>query len=230
MTVLSAANSAAIRVNVGSLPALFPSTDHIAVEFRDLIQEVAEDIAEAAEWRDLIKTATLTGGSSFPKPADFDRMLKGQGVQDATNWFWGYHPFSDVSEYIAAVNGAMPLISPGGWIILDGEFKFWPAAVGTATFPYVSNLIVRSSGGTLKPAFTADDDTFVLDERLLTLGLIWRYRAQKGVDYSEDMANYEMALAQAMDRDKGARMLRPDHRWRVPGARLAYVNRGFGGV
>lgn len=226
MTVLSAANSAAVRVVGTELAALFSSTDQVALEFRDLIQDVAQDIAKSAEWRDLTKIATLTGSATYPKPADYDRMCKGQGIQDQANWFWGYQQFQDVSEYIAAQNGALPITWPGGWIILGGEFRFFPTPSGTATFPYISKNIVRDQAGVAKPAFTDDTDTFILSERLLTLGLIWRYRAQKGIDYSEDMQTYEIALAQEQDRDKGARILRPDHRWRVPGARLAYVNRG----
>lgn len=226
MTIQTAVSSASLRV-IGSAPAaVFSSTEQIAVEMRDLAQEVAADIAVSHEWRDLTQIATFTGGASFPKPADYDRMLSGQGVQDGTSWLWGYVPFASVSEYMAAINGQLAL-SPGGWIILGGEFKFWPAAVGSATFPYQSNLIVRASDATPKAAFSADTDTFVLPERLLTLGLIWRYRAQKGLDYSEDLATYEDALARAQNNDKGARVLRPDTMPSFPGARRAYINRAI---
>jgi hypothetical protein len=71
-----------------------------------------------------------------------------------------------------AINGQVPALTPGGWIILGGEFKFWPSVNGTATFPYISKYIVLDGDGvTLKETFTSDDDTFVLSERLLTLGL-----------------------------------------------------------
>jgi hypothetical protein len=118
-------------------------------------------------------------------------------------------------------------MDPGGWIILDGEFKFWPTPSGTATFPYISKYIVRNVGGTAQETFTADTDTFILPERLLTLGLIWRYRSQKGLEYAEDLATYSKALEQATNDDKGARVLRPDIYRRLPGVRVAYSGRVY---
>lgn len=226
MTLKTAVDSAAIRT-IGNAPtAVFTSTEQIAIEMADLANEVAIEIAESAEWRVLTKIATMTGAMSFPVPADYDRMLVGQGIQDKTTWFWGYYPFSSVSEYMMAVNGNLPLLSPGGWILLDNEFKFYPLPVGEATFPYISKNIVRADGGALKPLFTSDDDTFVLSERLLTLGLIWRWKAQKGLEYGEDMAIYQEELARSQSKDKGARVLMPDVRYSIPGARMVYANRG----
>jgi hypothetical protein len=225
MTLQTAVTSAAIRT-IGSVPAaVFSSQAQLMVEMRDLVQDVAVDIAKSAEWRALTKIGTLTGGLSFPLPDDYDRMLVGQGMQDQLGWFWGYLAYADVSEYIMAVNGQLPTMDPGGWIILDGAFKFWPATSGTATYPYISKYLVRDVDGvTLKEQFTADTDTFVLSERLLTLGLIWRYRAQKGLEYAEDMQTYATALDQLTNSDKGARVLRPDLR-RIPGSKLAYTGR-----
>lgn len=209
MTVFSAANSAAIRVTGVELTALFSNPDQIAMEFRDLINETAADIAKSFDWRDLTRVATFDGDGGttiFPKPSDFDRMLV--SADDQRNWFWGYFPFATVSEFLRWRNSNWGQVSPGGWIIMGGAFEFQPAPVGGATFPYISRMWSRADDGTEKPEFTSDTDTFALSERLLTLGLIWRYRAQKGVDYSEDMANYEGALAQAQSRDAGAQMIR----------------------
>jgi hypothetical protein len=202
---------------------VFSSQEQVMIEMRDLVQDVAVDIAKSAEWRKLTKIGTLTGPAPFLLPADYDRMLVGQGMQDQTNWFWGYYPFATVSEYMLAINSQIALPRPGGWIILGGEFKFYPAPSGVATYPYISKYIVNN--GTHE-TFNADTDTFVLSERLLTLGLIWRYRAQKGLDYTEDMATYGLALAQEQNNDKGGRVTRFGNPMAYfPGARIAYVNR-----
>jgi hypothetical protein len=66
---------------------------------------------------------------------------------------------------------------------------------------------VTPSSGSAKAAFTADDDTFVLDERLLTLDCIWRWKAQKGLEYAEHMQNAEIARSKAISDDKGPRIL-----------------------
>lgn len=198
------------------------------IEMRDLVQDVAVDIAKSAEWRALTKIATLTGAASYPVPVDYDRMLAGQGVQDKGNWFWGYYPFASVAEYMMAVNAQVALPNPGGWIILGGAFKFFPAPSGVATFPYISKYIVTGSDLVAKETFSQDNDTFALPERLLTLGLIWRYRSQKGLDYSEDLATYGNALAQEQNNDKGARVMRLGDRSSFPGAaQIAYINRAW---
>lgn len=216
MTIQTVVQSVALRV-VGTTPnAVFSSTEQVVRELIDLAQDVAIDIARAAEWRKLIAVATIGSGDTFPVPVDYDRMLTGQGPQDVSGG--PYEPFATVSDYIAAQSG---WASPG-WIIIGDDFRFHPALTGPVTFPYMSCFIVRDADGVRKRTFTADSDEFVLDERLLTLGLLWRYRAQEGLDYSEDMANFELALSKATLHDKGARVLNPD-RTGIPGA--YYINR-----
>lgn len=223
MTIQTAVNSASLRV-VGTVPAaVFSSTDQVIIEMLDLARDVAEDIARAYDWRDLTKIAVFTGDgstTSFPKPADYDRMVQGEDIVDPPSWFWGYQPVVSVSEWLKRERYAW--ISPGGWILLGGAFQFYPAPTGTAEFPYITKNWVLSANGTPKPAFTEDSDTFVLDESLLTLGLIWRYRAQKGLDYSEDMANYNSSLSQLMAKDKGSRVIRKHDRYTSFGGRLAW--------
>lgn len=211
MTVFSAIQKAVRRADGSHITEAYSSSDQVALEMADLANEVAADIAKSHDWRDLTKIHTFAGDGAvenFPKPADYDRMVLASSVDDADNWFWGYHPFRSVNEWMQFVNGGYGLVQPGGWIILGGEFRFYPAPSGDAAFPYVSRNWARSEAGQEKPQFTADDDEFVLDPRLLTLGLIWRWKAQKGLDYSEDMANYELALKQAQARDKGSRIIR----------------------
>ena len=219
MTVLSAANSASIRVIGTNLAALFSSTDQVAVEFRDLINDVAQDIVDAHDWRDLTKIATFTGDgvtAAFNPPADFGRMAQGSYIDDPDVWLWGYCAIPSMNEWMRRTGRAW--ISPGGWIRFGGQFHFHPAPSGDAAFPYVSSQWVRSEGGAPQAAFLTDSDTFVLDERLLTLGLVWRWRAQKGLDYSEDMATYELGLSQAMTWDAGARVIRKPTRRNAFGA------------
>jgi len=229
MPILPAIKSAILRCTGVQVSTVFSSTDQIAVEMADLANEVATDIAKSYDWRTLTKIATVTGTGAlaYALPADFDRMTLGAEVDDSATWFWGYEPFTSVNDWMRFRSGTYSIISPGGWIIIGGELQFYPAPNGNAEYPYISKNWARSSGDEPKAAFTADDDTFLLDERLLTLGLIWRWMAQKGFEYSEAMATYELALAQAQGRDKGARLLRtPRDSFR--GARLAYSGRAIG--
>ena len=226
MTILSAIRSAVLRVQGVALTEVFASTELVAVEMADLSNEVAADIAKSHDWRNLTKVATITGGGeTHALPSDYDRMVMASDIDDATNWFWGYEAFGSVNDWLRFKGGAYPIMSPGGWIIIGGEFQFYPAVTGEATFPYVSNAWAKSEAGVARSQFIADTDTFVLDERLLTLGLIWRFLDQKGYPYSEAMATYEMALSQAQARDKGARVIRSGGR--VMGGNVAYTGTAY---
>jgi hypothetical protein len=74
----------------------------------------------------------------------------------------------------------------------------------TLVFLYLSkNCIILASGG-FGDTFTADGDGFILDERLLKLGMIWQWKANKGSPYAEDMGTYSDALAVASGADAPA--------------------------
>lgn len=219
MTVLSASQSALIRL-IGRKPStIFSSTEKTMVEITDLVTEVGIDIMKSHEWSALTKINTITGNGTdtgFPLPADYDRMCIAQGVSDGASWLWGYSKSPDMDTWIAIQDGYNLGISPGWWMIFGGQIQFQPVpgASSVARFPYVSKNFAVDEDGTSKSAFSADSDTFLLDERLLTLGLIWRWRAQKRMDYSEDMAAYEIALSQAQARDGGSSVIRSNGRYR----------------
>lgn len=216
MTVLGALQSAMVRL-VGRRPnTVFSTTSQTELELTDLVNEVAVDIMKSHDWQALTKIETITADGSttdFDLPADYDRMALGQAIHDSASWFWNYTSVGSLNDWLTLQNGGWSALSPGWWIILQNQLKFHPAPHTNGTYAYISNEIVRSAPAsgtgviTTKTQFTADDDTFVLSERLLTLGVVWRYREQKGMGYAEDMASYETALSQEQARDKGSRVI-----------------------
>lgn len=210
MAVSEAIRRAVLRAEGTQVNEVFSSTDQVCVEMADLSNEVAAEIVSAHDWRSLVRIGLVvgTGAQSYDLPADFGRMTAGGEVDDPSTWFWGYEPFTDVNEWMRFKAGGFLLVGNGGWIIIGGQLQFYPAPSGSAQYPYVSRFYARAEDGSEKPEFTADDDTFVLSERLLTLGLIWRWKAQKGLEYGEDMAAFDLALAQQAVRDKGSYVTR----------------------
>lgn len=210
MTVASALQSATVRL-VGQKPtAFFSASGGIEEELTDLANETARAIAEEHDWRALTTLTTLVGygGVDFDLPDDYDRMPTDvrvwstawpgqfyQRARDLNEWY-------DNQQFVSS--GA-----PGWWIMLDDKLQVHPAPpVGTnVQLYYVSRNSVKSEGGTPKAEFTADDDVFRLDERLITLGVIWRWRAQKRLEYAEDLRNFEIAQSKRIKADKGARIL-----------------------
>lgn len=208
MTVLTACGLAGERLKGEAPASLFTSPTQFAKELRNLANESAVAILRAHDWRKLTKTATITGDGSTTAhslPSDYDRMPKKADVYDVTTSS-PIVPLSDPDEYLRIQIENFSSMSPGFWILQGGYMNVYPAIASAATvkYPYIRNTVF--TGGT-KTQATADADTFDLPERLLTLDLIWRWRAQKRLEYSEDMQNFNIALSEEINHDKGSRIL-----------------------
>lgn len=205
MTVLSALQSAARRVGQGRPATFFSSTENFEAEFSDLATEVAVDVMKAHDWQRLKILKTLTGDgvtTSFPLPTDYDRMLLKGDVHPIGSLTWRYQRAENEDDWLTLQD--YNITAPGAYIILGGSMQFTPAIPTgeTARYYYISNYIATG-----KAAFDADNDVFLLPERLLTLGVIWKWRAQKRKDYAEDLKNFEIAQEQEIGRDKGSRII-----------------------
>lgn len=78
-----------------------------------------------------------------------------------------------------------------------------PSAGHTAAFEYLSSYWCADASGTAKATYTADDDVARLDENLITLGLIWRFKHAKGLGYAEEFRTYQSAVYVAITNDGG---------------------------
>lgn len=213
MTVLSAMQSAAIRL-IGRKPStFFASQEQFEMELVDLVNEVAKDITKSHDWQTLTDFYTLTGDGStdlFSLPTNYDRMLINSELWDSKNWAWGYTHILSPNEFQKWKLAGWGGVVPGAWIIYGDKFHFAPAPASgaQALFPYIVKEYAKANDETLKVAFDKDDDSFRLDERLITLALIWKWREMKRLDASGDMENFTKAFNEQAGRDKGARILR----------------------
>ena len=97
---------------------------------------------------------------------------------------------------------------------------------------YVSNAWCKSASGTTQSAWAADTDLGILDEYLIKLGLRWRVLRRLGMSYSDELDEYERAVAKALAHDGGAAILNlvaPDAPtligpWNVPEGNFGNVN------
>lgn len=229
MAILQAMQSAALRLISRKPAGFFGASGTFEQELCDWVNEVAQDIAKYQDWQALQKTFTVTGNGSateFDLPADYDRMNLDAAVQDLRNWVWGYFAFSDINSFLfEEARGFTPY--PGGWIIYGNKLRFSPAPPSSgATFPYIGNSLAQASDGTPKVQFTADTDTFALPERLLTLGLVWRWRENKKLDASGDQEAFIKALDEYAAKDRGSRIIRFGGPIRRPNTSLAYAGIG----
>jgi hypothetical protein len=229
MSILTACQKAAIKLLGGGASPLqlFGTDDEFAVELRTLANEAAEAVAKAHDWRRLTILKTQGGDgsdTSFALPADFDRMPLKAHVWSTTRDSV-MTPARDLDQWLdfqlTSIVG-----SPGFWIILGGELGILPAmsASESAKYYYVSKYLWAVDGSTTasKAYATADADTFVLPERLITLGVVWRWKQMKGKEYGEDLQNFNFAFGEEAGREKGSRVLHVGRPRFSGGVELAY--------
>ncbi len=226
MTVLAAMQSAAIRL-LGRKPApFFGSSQQFELEMCDLVNEVAEDVAKYTDWQALIRIGTVAGDGAtteFNLPDDYDRFPLTASIQDYTNWAWGYGHYLDLDHFLFDEARDFNAL-PGGWIIYGDVMRFSPAPASgaQARFPYITKNIVQAFSTATKEDFTADDDEFLLPERLLTLGLVWRWRENKGLDASGDQEAFIKALDEYAAKQKGPVVIRRNGGGRFGNTQMAY--------
>jgi hypothetical protein len=226
MTVLAAMQSAAIRL-IGRKPStFFGASQTFELEICDLVNEVARDVAKYHDWQELTVIASIPGNgtaTAFDLPDDYDRMLQGGRVQDVASWAWGYHAYSSIDRFVLDeardFNGLL-----GGWIIYGGQLRFSPAPAATAMlrFPYITKNLALAESTAPKDEFTADTDTFRLPERLLTLGLVWRWRENKKLDATGDQEAFVKALDEYAAKDRGPVAIRRNSRRFFHGTHVAW--------
>jgi hypothetical protein len=161
------------------------------------------------------------GTTAFNLPADYLRMLVNGNVWRSTSTQQPMTFIGDTDEWYRR-RAANEYDAWGEWTLLGDQILIYPpmhAAITdppppgysvtpaeTATFPYLDRNCVLSgaSPGVLQDAFTNDADTFRLPERALKLGMIYKWKSQKGSPYAEDLGNFQDCLNMLMGANKPA--------------------------
>jgi hypothetical protein len=209
MTLLEILKEFARRNGLPVPSLVFSSQDDGMLQLAGVANEVVEDlITNRGVWTELQKEATwvLTavedqGSLDTLAPYGFKWMIK--------DTFW------DRTQGLP-VTGP---VSPTEWQMIKGSVSANPylryrmrgkrlLLTGTLTaghsmaFEYASDFsVLAANGTTYKKLFTADDDTFVLNETLLFAGLNWMWRRKKGFAYSEEFRTYELLCASLKGHD-----------------------------
>lgn len=213
MAILDVLRQAATVIGLQVPDAVFSSTAREHVELQALSNEMAERIAfdSGHDWSKLKTLGTISGdglATVYDMPADYRRMLKKTSLWPSATPFTRLVHYPDTDQWLGMeVQNFQQTI--GGWTLIGEQIGIKPAipAGGNVRFYYLTDRIINTANGTRASSFMADTDSFRLNERLLKLGIIWQWKANKGQAYAEDMTNYEEALAYSIGTDKGSNVL-----------------------
>lgn len=209
MTIATIVSNATdrIAVTLGGT-SVFSNPGETARQMRALANQEGTELMRRGSWQVLTKETTFNALAQETQtgviPEDFDHMLnetfynrtrKRQVVGPLTPKEW-----QEQKSIVATVLYDSYRIRGGSVLMIPV-----PSAGDEYAFEYISNQWVLSTDQEAKTAFTADSDTSVLDEELITLGVIWRFLKAKGFDYAESFRTYELQVSQALARDGSKR-------------------------
>jgi hypothetical protein len=224
MSLLSVVNDVCAVVGVHQMTSVFSNINNnrTAFEMLALANEMAKRIAyDTREWSALATSTAQAGtvevsgitGVSFtkiPLPANYQRLLLTSGLWRLSAPMSPMLFISDYNEWAQRQLQGTTTPANGAWIINNREIHIIPAlaAGDSAGFLYLDKNCIRLVPGPgFGDAFIADNDEFRLEERLLKLGMIWQWKANKGSPYAEDMATFMDAVSRASGADKPSPIL-----------------------
>ena len=210
MSLLTLTQDACALLGLTVPTAVASSTDPTYSQLLYFAQYEGDELDRAYKWRKQKVQASFTGDGTttvWALPTDFERFTTEQRRQSSV--LLGLQgPVSDdefLDAYVRNFNPTIPY-----WRLFGDNIETVPAVKlsQVVTFEYISTYWVTDSGGTAKARFTLDTDLSLIPDRLITLGICWRWKRAKGLDYAEEYRTYQMEKARAMHTDGGTPRLR----------------------
>lgn len=211
MSYLTTVQDAMVLCGFESPSLVYASTDPTVGIFKSLSVVEGDALSRRFDWRSLKVLGSLTGdgtSTDFALPADFDRFVTGWPLWIDEEPVLPLQMVNDdemLRYKVAQTDPVNPI-----WRLFGDNIEFYPAPDNgeVIKLEYRSRYwIVDETLATRKPRWTADTDVSLLPERLITLGLVWRFKASKGFDYGEDYRTYQIECAKAGAVDNGRQVI-----------------------
>ncbi len=160
-----------------------------------------------------LASATSVGGTVTFSQTKYDLPYDFETITDNTHWdktkHWQMLGPEDAQQWQWLKSGYISTGPRIRWRILGNQFQIWPPynTQEYLGFEYRSKGWARSSTGTVKNSFTADNDTTVFDDTVLVLATKLKYFQIKSFDTTALMQDYMRYLNVAKANDKGSATL-----------------------
>lgn len=212
MSILSTLQLAMPLCGVAQPAQAVSSTDPTVIKFVAFAQDIGDELRERFFWRNLNIAGQITGDGTttlFALPSDWAVLSPGQRL--FSNLYPTLPLYGPVTnEQLAQMKSSPSYPTRPVWRIIGGTLEIWPAlgAGEVVTFNYYStNWVSNAAGLVRQPSFLLDSDFSMIDEIVLRRGLVWRWKASKGLDYAEDFRSYQMSLDRAAGREDAERIV-----------------------
>lgn len=186
-------------------PSIAVSSQDLTVrQLVALSQAAVDELVEMFDWQALLKThtfQTVPSQTLYNLPSDFARLV-GNTVWDRGVAF----PISGSHNPQTFQSLQSGIFKQGPYYrfrVIGDRFELLPTpeSVTTVAFNYISSNAVRSAVGTEKQRFTADDDTTIFRNRLVTNFVKLKLLQVKGFDTSVAVQDFNTSYNAAIGQD-----------------------------
>jgi len=208
MTCLSIVQKVCLRVGLDSPSSAVGSTERQTLQILELSNEAGQELSRRYPWQALLGVANFTTVATEVQDTLTDIVPSIDYIINDTIWnrtlrrpvFGPKTPQNWEQQKAFAINGPW-----SGYRIIGGELAMYPipTAGQDCYFEYISKNWVTTSTASTSPYWTNDADAAKIDENLIILDTIWRWKQQRGLDYAEDFAKSERLYQDLANRDGG---------------------------
>jgi len=209
MSLLTIVQNAATKIGVSRPDTVINNTSDEVGELLSFAKTEGKELMRRFDWQILRKEKTETTVATEEQtalPSDFDRFVNETfwnrtrkhplyGPLTPQQWqrikTWNSSPVTDSFTY----RGNKILINPV------------PAAGETIAYEYISKNFCQSYALVAQSTWAADTDIGILDEHLMELGLVVRFKMSKGLDAGADLAEYDTQVMIAIGSESPKRTL-----------------------
>lgn len=207
LTCLQIIQTVCKRIGITAPNTALGSTDSQIIQLVSLCEEEGQELATRYPWEALQSEATFTTVAAQIQATLASVTTGFDYIVNDTIWNRTLRRpvYGPNSEQDWAQKKAIQLNGPfNSFRIIGDSINFYPNPVAgqTCAFDYITRNWLTTATGTGE-TWAADTDTPRISDQLIVLGLIWRWKQAKGLDYSEDFNKYERRVMDAMGRDAG---------------------------
>lgn len=220
MSLLTICQNVCAELSLDQPISVMDNTDATIVQLQKLIQREGDELARVYDWSSLVVQRTFTSVSTQAQtepPADWERFYNNSDIWNRSRLWKLNGPVQPMEWQRVTVYNSNPV--PQIWRIIGGKINIYPPVAGeTLSYEYITGNWIQPVSGSNKATYTADTDIAIVPERIMELGVIWRWKRAKGFDYGEEKAFYEDSRASEIgsDRAKGPWSLSVPYRGDLP--------------
>lgn len=217
MSLLTMVQASAQIIGITAPATVIGNSNPQVGELLACAQDEGFDLMRRGQWQvlDTVTTfsaiATQQGSYNYAiqtgaVPSDYDRFIQ--------ETFWNYTRKRPLFGPVTAQEW-QNLIAWTSSPVVD-TFRFvgnniWitpaPVSGDVMAFEYISKNWCQSSAGSGQDQWLADTDTGILDETIMKLGVVWRFKQKKGLPFQADYDKWDSRARQALVQDMPQRTI-----------------------